>query len=157
VTSVCARNAGKRDNLPGKDALTHLESMHEICAAFDSPEERTLMKRQPSCIALLLTMMLAQPLATFGSAVKTKEQAVASIERQKAELIGHLKRDPAGYFVLLAPRFSYHFRFVVAVPMQTISGLASPFKSATAHPAAPMPPSSRICRDHRLAFVSSAE
>ncbi len=46
------------------------------------------MKRHLSCIALLLTMMLAQPLAMLGGDVKTKEQAVASIERQKAELIG---------------------------------------------------------------------
>ena len=34
------------------------------------------------------------------------------------------------------PRFSYHFRFAVAEPMQAISGRPSPFKSAMAQAAA---------------------
>lgn len=37
---------------------------------------------------------------------------------------------------------SYHFRFAVLVPMQTTSGRLSAFRSATAHPAPAMPPSS---------------
>lgn len=45
------------------------------------------MKLRPSCFAILLIVMLIQPLATFGSDVKKKEETVASVEKHKAELI----------------------------------------------------------------------
>src|SRR5262249_37992640 len=59
--------------------------------------------------------------------------------------------------LLMVPRFSYHFRFAVDAPMQATSGRPSPFKSATAHPAAAITPSSKICRDQRLPVESSAD
>src|SRR5262249_7957761 len=42
----------------------------------------------------------------------------------------------------LFPVFSYHFRFAVAVPMQTMSTRLSALRSAAAHPAPAIPPSS---------------
>ena len=42
---------------------------------------------------------------------------------------------------LRAAVFSYHFRFAVALPMQTISGRLSAFRSATVQPAPAMPSS----------------
>jgi hypothetical protein len=50
---------------------------------------------------------------------------------------------------LVGPRFSYHFRLCVAEPMQAMSGLPSPFKSATAQAAAEISPSSKVCRFQR--------
>src|SRR5437763_208191 len=54
-----------------------------------------------------------------------------------------------GHFAL---RFSYHFRFAVAVPMHTTSIRRSPFKSAAAQPAPAMPPSSMTDLSHAPRF-----
>jgi hypothetical protein len=51
-----------------------------------------------------------------------------------------------------AHRFSYHLRWLES--MQVTSGRPSPFKSAMAHAAAPMPPLSRSERVQRLAAAS---
>lgn len=50
-------------------------------------------------------------------------------------------------------RFSYHFTFAVAVPMHTTSSLLSPFRFATAHPAADMSPASSGSFDQVSALV----
>lgn len=55
----------------------------------------------------------------------------------------------------IPPRFSYHFRLVEL--MQARSGLPSPLRSATAQLAAPIPPSSSVCRDQRVPLASAAE
>jgi aminobenzoyl-glutamate utilization protein B len=44
------------------------------------------MKLRLCSVAILLTALLAWPLSIFGGDIKKKEEAVASIERHKAEL-----------------------------------------------------------------------
>src|SRR5579864_4388698 len=61
-------------------------------------------------------------------------------------IIGFESRNHHGHrrVRLAGPRFSYHFKLCVAEPMQAISGRPSPFRSATAHAAAAIPPSSSV-------------
>ena len=60
-------------------------------------------------------------------------------------------QERAGY---LARRFSYHFNFVES--MHAMSGRLSPLRSTTVHAAAPIPPLSSTCFDHRSPAASSA-
>ena len=57
-------------------------------------------------------------------------------------------RNRSGRRAYRFPRFSYHLRFAVAVPMHAMSMRPSPLKSAAVQPAAAMPPSSSVDRDH---------
>src|ERR1044072_1085903 len=46
------------------------------------------MKLRVNCVAILLVTLFVSPLSIFGGDIKKKEEAVAAIEKHKAELTG---------------------------------------------------------------------
>src|SRR5258708_29850877 len=77
---------------------------------------------------------------------------IEGVQARGQRLIGGQSRHHHRYrwVDFVGPRFSYHFRLWVAEPMQAMSGLPSPFRSATAQAAAEMSPSSRVVRFQRV-------
>src|SRR6266404_3131777 len=111
-----------------------------------APTNRAALRKNPMIKSLILIGDYAEGKARRPNVLRSSHYITRDDSRRNLPVF-------AGYFA--APRFSYHFKFVVAVPIQTTSGRPSPFKSATAQPAAPMPPSSRTSRDQRPPLESS--
>src|SRR4051794_29945775 len=76
-----------------------------------------------------------------GNAEKQTQYVFSALSQRTLRLCGE---SSSFHF----PRFSYHFKFAVADPIQITSTRRSAFKSAAAQAAAAMPPSSSTVRVH---------
>ncbi len=92
---------------------------------------------------------------------ESSDRGIVGLEEFVQSLLRTLPPSPtyptySTYPTYLLPTFSYHFRFAVAVPMQTTSTRLSALRSAAAQPAAAIDPSSSSARFVQLAPSAEA-
>jgi hypothetical protein len=113
---------------------------------------RSLAKSNLSVRASALRTKSASAFCTSARFVDRIFQASRNWHASSSPSLGRTLRlclaSQSGDGAYFVPRFSYHFKFAVDVPMHAISARPSPLISPTAQPAPAIPPSSSTLFTH---------